>query len=49
MVINQAEYPKIDQRSLIQFCVTEKRKPREIYRTMCYVYEEAYFSLKNVY
>ena len=32
----------------IKFLVTEKYKPSEIYRRICYVYDEAGFSEKYV-
>ena len=45
----QTECSRLEQRSVIIFLVSEKCKPREIYRRMCDVYGEAYFSQKYVY
>ena len=48
MVENQTECSWLKQTSVIKFLVAEKCKPSEIYRRKFGVYEEAYFSLKNV-
>ena len=39
----------IEQSSGIKFLVAEKCKPCGIYRKMCDVYREAYFSQQNIY
>ena len=40
---------RIEQRLVIKFLVAEQCKPSEIFRRTSDVYEEAYFSQKNVY
>ena len=49
MTTNQTECPRLEQRSVIKFLVTEKCKPCKIYKRMRDVYGEACFSKKNVY
>ena len=46
IVANQRERSRYEQRSVIKFLLAEKGKPCEIYRKMCYVYEEVCFSQK---
>ena len=41
MAANQAQGSRVEQSSVINFLVTEKCKPHEIYRRMCDVYKEA--------
>ena len=46
---NQTECSSLEQMSVIKFLVAEKCKLYEIYRRMCDVYANAYFSQNNVY
>ena len=46
MATNQAEYSKLEQRSVKIFLLAEKYKPCEIYLRICDVYREACFSQK---
>ena len=49
MASNQTECSRLEHRSAIKVLVVKKCKPRGIYRRMCDMYGEAYFSQKNVY
>ena len=45
---NQREFSRLKQRSVIKSFVAENYKPREIYRSMCYLYRETCFGQKIV-
>ena len=47
MAPNQTECPRLEQRSVIKFLVTEKCKLYEIYRRICNMYNEACFNKKK--
>ena len=45
---NQREHSRLEQKSVINFLVTVKCKPCEIYSRICDVYWEAYFTQRNL-
>ena len=47
MAENLTEWSRLKQKSIIKFLVVEKSKPWEIYRRMCDVYQEAWFSRRE--
>ena len=44
MATNQLEYSRLEQKSVIKLLVVEKGKSCEIYKRMCDVNGEVYFS-----
>ena len=38
MMVNQTEFSRLEQRSLMKFLVAQNYKPCEIYKRMCEVY-----------
>ena len=48
MMVNQIECIRFQQRSVIKVLVTEKCKPCEIYRRICYVYGKVCFCKKKL-
>ena len=47
MTANQIKCSKIEQKSVIEYLTVEKYKSCEVYRRICDVYGETYFSQKS--